>query len=127
MKVEAVLFGRRARDVRLEEDVEVWLGDESEDGRDGPGQDSRLFTRQRGDQLAPALELTPCIAAAVGEVVESFSDSLRALRRLDGIAQGHLLKGEEEIGSRLKPHGARSNLMVVPFAQKRTELRLVEP
>src|SRR5215210_9486225 len=52
-KVEAILARCRAGDVRLQKDVRVRLGNESEDGDYRPSEDARLYPGQSFDDLAP--------------------------------------------------------------------------
>ena len=49
----SVSIGRPARDHRLQKKMYLRLGDKAKDGRDGPGQDTRLSPGQPADHVAP--------------------------------------------------------------------------
>src|SRR5581483_4191826 len=86
----------------------------------GPGEDPRLLPRERRDDLAPAPELLLRAARAVNEIIQARRERARARRRFHGVAEGHLLEGEEQIGSRFDPYGARRDLGELFAPEQRT-------
>ena len=44
------------------------------------------------------------------KIVKPYGEAARAFRGFDGVAQGHLLEGEEQVGARLYADGVRGHL-----------------
>jgi hypothetical protein len=51
------------------------------------------------------------------KIVETFGEGVRTSARLYGIAQGHFLKGEDQIGPRLDGDRVRCYPGIIPLAQ----------
>src|SRR5689334_18146098 len=125
---EAVRVRRGTGDIRLEEDVRVRLRDEAEHGDERPGEHARLPAGQRRHYLHPALEPARQRTTAMKELVQAFGKGPGAFRRPDGIAQGHLLEGEDHAVARalLDAHGARRDLGELACTQQPPQLLATE-
>ena len=99
MEPAAAARGRPSRHHRLQKDMLARLGDESEDGGQGPGQDPCLAARKLRQRLAPVVESLLKRADAVQQLIKRPGETGGADAPFHGIAQGHLFEGEQEVGA----------------------------
>jgi len=121
LKLEAILAGGNSGNVWFYKDMRLRLRDESKDGHEWPGQHSGLFSGQRRDRVAPAMELRFTAFRAVEKIVKPVGEGARSRGRFHGIAQRHFLERKQEVRSRLDPHGARGDFSKLLAAQERAK------
>ena len=120
-EVETVLARGDLGHHRLEKDVDVGPGDETEHGDDRPGEHARLPSGQEFDGRAPALEAGLVAMSAVKETAEPQGELARARPCPHGVTQGHLPEREQEVRPRLDAERAARDFGMLASPQERAE------
>ena len=103
-----------------------WLGNEAQDGDDRPCQNSGLPPRKHRYHLAPLNESLFHFPGAVKEIVETLREGARTSRRLDRIAQRHLLERKKQICSSFNRDRLCRALAVFPGCQQLSKACLIK-